>query len=230
MKTKIILHGKIAKIYGKEFEFHNINKPTDVIYAMDTMFPGFRKYIVNKTREGLSYEIIVNGETETAFSMNNTKNIKTVEIAPSIIGKDPITLFFTLGAGLAVGGYVIGIGTLLGGFLFAVGMGLVIAGIQYLNTPIPEDEPETIENSIRAGIKNSSYLFSSPQNVSTQGRPVPIGYGRLRVGSYVVATTISNYDLTLDRQNVAYENNVTNALVKIQNAFGSSISNYIRGY
>ena len=76
MKTKIILHGKIAKIYGKEFEFHNINKPTDVIYAMDTMFPGFRKYIVNKAREGLSYEIIVNGETETAFSMNNTKNIK----------------------------------------------------------------------------------------------------------------------------------------------------------
>lgn len=230
MKTKIILHGKIAKIYGKEFEFHNINKPTDVIYAMDTMFPGFRKYIINQAKEGLSYEIIVNGLTETAYSMNSTKNIKTVEIAPSIIGKDPITLAIVLGGGLAVAGYVIGIGTLLGGFLFAVGMGLVIAGIQYLTTPIPEDEPESIENSIRAGIKNSSFLFSSPQNVATQGRPVPIGYGRLRVGSYVVGTTLSNYDLTLDRQNVAYENNLTNALVKIQNAFGSSVSNYIRGY
>jgi predicted phage tail protein len=228
MEVKIILHGKLSKLYGKEFYFSNIAKAKDAVYALETKFPGFRKYIVDQAREGLNYEIIVDNKTETAFSMNDTKNIKVVEIAPSIIGKDPVTLGLILGGGLAVAGYYIGITTLVGGILFAIGIGIIIAGINYLMTPIPEREPDEASN--RAGVKNSSFLFNSPQNVSTQGRPVPIAYGRLRVGSYVVGTTLSNYNLSQDRQNVAYENIKSNALVKIHNTFGSSVSNHIRGY
>lgn len=42
MITKIKLHGKLGKIYGKSFEFQNINKPMDVIKAMDSIIPGFK--------------------------------------------------------------------------------------------------------------------------------------------------------------------------------------------
>lgn len=228
MRTKIILHGKISKIYGKEFYFSNITKPSSAISAMESRFPGFKKYIVNESREGAHYEIIVNDETQTAYSLNDTKHAKIIEIAPSILGKDPFTLFFVLGGGLVAAGVYFGIGTLVGGLLFGIGLGLIIAGIAYLNTPIPESEPD--EQYVNTSIKNASFLFENPQNVSTQGRPCPISYGRLRIGSYVVGTTLSNYNLSEDRQNVSYENIKSEALVKIHNAFSSSISNYIRGY
>ena len=78
--------------------------------------------------------------------------------------------------------------------------------------------------------KNPSFLFQNPQTISTQGKPIPIGYGRLRVGSLVVGTTLSNFDLSDDRQNTHYETAKTEALLKIQESFGSSVSNYIRGY
>lgn len=228
MMTKIILYGKLAKIYGKEFSFANIHKPSDVVNAMETIHPGFRRYIINQTKEGMNYEIILDGETGTAYGLNEKKSPKIVEIAPSIIGQDPITILIALGAAIAYAGFVMGVTTIVGGILFSLGVGLILAGIAYLLTPIPENEPD--EAGIRSGIKNASFLFQNPQNISTQGKPIPIGYGRLRVGSLVVGTTLSNFDLSDDRQNTHYETAKTEALLKIQESFGSSVSNYIRGY
>jgi predicted phage tail protein len=39
-------------------------------------------------------------------------------------------------------------------------------------------------------IETNSYLFAGTQNVAAQGVPVPIGYGRLRVGSVVISAAI----------------------------------------
>ena len=229
MKTKITLHGKLAKIYGKEFSFANIRKPTDVVDALDTKFPGFKKYLVNQSKAGLNYEFITNDDlTETIYSMQDKKNIKEIDIAPAIMGQDAVTLFLAVASAFVYLGAVTFAGTILGGILFAIGVGMIVAGIMYLLTPVPENEPN--EQSIRAGIKNASFIFQSPQNSSTQGRPIPIGYGRLRCGSLVVGTTLSNFDLSADRQNVSYETLKSNVLLKIQESFGSSVSNYIRGY
>jgi predicted phage tail protein len=38
--------------------------------------------------------------------------------------------------------------------------------------------------------KTKSYLFSGPVNTAGQGIPVPIGYGRLRVGSSVISASL----------------------------------------
>ena len=99
----------------------------------------------------------------------------------------------------------------------------------YLLTPIPENEPR--ENSIRASIRNSSFVFQSPSNSPNQGRPIPIVYGRLRVGSHVVGTTINNFELHDDRQlQRRFVGNNTNALLKLQKSFGGSISQLYRTY
>ena len=96
----------------------------------------------------------------------------------------------------------------------------------YLLTPVPETEPSA---EIEAGIKNSSFVFGNPQNIASQGQAIPIVYGKLRVGSQVVGTTISNYNLSSDRQ-ASNRFNATraNSVLKIQQSFGSSISSLYR--
>jgi predicted phage tail protein len=226
MKTKIILHGKLAKIYGKEFEFANIKKPIDAVIAIETRFPGFRDFIIDSSKKGAHYEIICDNESEDAFSINNKKQkIQQIQIVPCILGSGP-AVFIVLGA-IAVGVAVYGgVSAVAAAFFITLGLGLIMAGIMYLLTPIPENEPSS---EISASVKNSSFMFQSPQNISTQGRSIPICYGKLRVGSYVVGTTISNYNLESDpsSQN-RFKSNRSNSILKIQKSFGSSVSNLYR--
>ena len=224
MKTKIKLYGKLKKIYGESFEFANIKTPMDVVKAMNTLFPGFRDYVVSEAKAGGHYEIIVDGESKNALELNQkSPKIQEVQITPCLIGNGVVAITIAIGV-VAIGvGIAIGATTALGAFFIALGVGLIIAGIMYLLTPIPENEPQ--EQNIKASIKNSSFLFQNPKNVSTQGRAIPIIYGRLKVGSYVVGTSVVNYPLHLDLQlQRRFIANRANALLKIQDSFGSSFS------
>jgi predicted phage tail protein len=64
-----------------------------------------------------------------------------------------------------------------------------ILAIGYALTPKPENE--ALE--IIAGGSKSSMIFSNTANLASQGSPVPIGYGRLIVGSQVIQATIKSY-------------------------------------
>ena len=146
---------------------------------------------------------------------------------PCILGYGPLVLILGV---IAVGVGVAGIyGVAVSAFLIALGVGLIIAGIMYLLTPIPENEPN--EQNIRASIRNSSFVFQNPSNSSSQGRAIPIVYGRLRVGSHVIGTTISNFELHQDTQlQRRFASNNANALLKLQKSFGASISQLYRTY
>ena len=78
-----------------------------------------------------------------------------------------------------------GTATFIGGVLNAV----LFAAISYALTPTPENE--ALE--ITAGGSKSSMIFSNTANLASQGSPVPIGYGRLIVGSQVIQATIKSY-------------------------------------
>ena len=229
MKTKIRLHGKLKKLYGEFFEFANIRRPIDAIQALDAIFPGFKKDVIDEAKAGGHYEIMTNGETKSAFELTKSqKKIEQVDIVPCLLGHAGVFVI-TLGV-LAIGvGISIGVTTALGAFFIALGVGLIIAGIMYLLTPIPENEPN--EKSITSSIKNSSFIFQNPKNVSTQGRAIPIIYGRLRIGSYVIGTSVTNFELHLDSQlQRRFVGNRTNALLKVQNSFGNSISELYRTF
>jgi len=76
-------------------------------------------------------------------------------------------------------------------FFVSLAVNLVMTGIMYLLTP----EPEGVEpQDVVASITPNSFLFSTEQNTTLQGINVPLGYGRLRVGTKVVGTEISYVD------------------------------------
>ena len=84
-----------------------------------------------------------------------------------------------------------------GGFIslgwFIVGL-FAAAGIAYLFAASSMSPPE-MDNNSEQSIKTKSFQFSGEINLEKQGKPIPVGYGRLRVGSYVVGSQIWNRNL-----------------------------------
>ena len=72
-----------------------------------------------------------------------------------------------------------------------IGASLLFAGLSdMLSKPpdLPEDRLITNPSSDPQAL-SQSYLFGGPVNVINEGGPVPIGYGRLVVGSQVILTS-----------------------------------------
>jgi predicted phage tail protein len=158
--TEITIHGRLGKELKNKYNFSRINSVFDVIRFLEMRDFGFRKRILKYSQEGQHYEFIINSNIEIdKTNINKIKKIKTVEIVPSISGKDPVS------------------------FTIALVMNLAIAGITYLMTPIPSFEVGA-QPSLEA--ENQSFFFSNRVNIASQGTTIPVGYGRLRIGSSVI--------------------------------------------
>lgn len=189
MKTKIKLHGRLAKIFGNSFEFFNIKKPIDAVNAINTIHKNFKETIIADCKEGQNYELLVNKKSVGALSLQHKQKIEEIEIVPCIIGHGPVA---AMAVGVASVSFGAGLtGAFASAFFISLGVGLIMAGVVYLMTPIPENEPREIE----ATVKTESFLFQSQNNVASQGSPVRLGYGRLRVGSQVIASSVRNKDI-----------------------------------
>ena len=120
--------------------------------------------------------------------------------------------FLGIGAGLggATGaGAAVSLGLVGGGFATAVGfigVSMILSGTAQLLSPQPADLPGLTGGS--AGRRNSfdpsnndpadnrsSYIYNGAVNLTAQGNPVPICYGRMRVGSVVVSAGVSTTDI-----------------------------------
>ncbi len=113
-------------------------------------------------------------------------------------------LFGTFGLGGAAAGG--GFATALGTAVSAIGAGLILYGTSQLLSPQPADLPGLSSNTPNR--KNSfdpanndpadnraSYIYNGAVNLTAQGNPVPICYGRMRVGSVVVSAGVSTTDI-----------------------------------
>lgn len=121
--------------------------------------------------------------------------------------------FLGIGAGLGgAGGVAAGgaaLGLVGGGFATAVGfigVSMILAGTAQLLSPQPADLPGL--TGATGGRRNSfdpanndpadnraSYIYNGAVNLTAQGNPVPICYGRMRVGSVVVSAGVSTTDI-----------------------------------
>ena len=151
--TTIRLHGILAQKYGKVFEME-IYKPRDVIRAIDANREGFRKTVVDLQKQGFAYELIVNKKRLNKEEFSNNKKPQEIDFVPFIVGSGPEVWI-------------------------SLAISLISAVVQYALM-----DPSTIDGgkSTVSG-DNKSLMFSSSQvNLAAQGSPLPIGYGRLKVG------------------------------------------------
>jgi len=119
------------------------------------------------------------------------------------------------GVGLFAGGSL-GFGVVAGASGFAaaaaavggtIGLGLILSGTSQLLSPQPADLPgltgggsparrDSFDPSNNDPADNrASYIYNGAVNLTAQGNPVPICYGRMRVGSVVVSAGVSTTDI-----------------------------------
>lgn len=186
---KVIFKGVLEKKFGKELNFmcRNIN---EVMRAIESNRKSFRKFIFKLERElGQVFCVLKNG-VKTDYEDWNKKLEHGDEIVlmPVVCGASFSKIF---GAILVVVGIVVAYAFGWTGFGAAVGFALVSAGLSMLLTPTPKIQPQ--QQNTSAGL--NSYLFGGRLNNARQGGPVPLGYGRLKIGSIVVSANIAPQNL-----------------------------------
>jgi len=172
--TLVKIHGILAREYGNSFNF-DLPNPKNVLEAIDCNKKGFIKRLIQLQKQGFCYDIIINKKRVTQEKhISGVRNVETIDLVPAIAGSGP-AFFLPF-----VGGSVL---------LANVASALFFAVISYALTPKPEVEALEIE----ADASKSSLIFSNTVNVASQGSPVPIGYGRLKIGSQVIQATIKSF-------------------------------------
>ena len=187
--TDVFIHGILAKEYQAHFKF-NLKSSTDVLKAIDCNREGFMARIFQLQKDGFYYDVIIDKKRiKNAEDFKVLSKASRIDLVPVIIGSGPI------GAVLStIGGILFPAATAsLGAKVFAA---VALAGISYLLTPKPDlGLPAQQEISAEAAAQKESYVFSGNVNLTRQGTPLPLGYGRLKVGSSVVQASVRSFPL-----------------------------------
>ena len=172
--TIIRLHGILAKEYGQNFCL-NVGNPKNLLHAIDANRDGFISRIIQLQKEGCVYEIIINKKRlNNQKEPQNYDSSQIIDLVPAITGSGP-AVFLPLFGGNAL--------------LAHIASAVFFAAVSYALTPTPE--VQQIEATAQAS--KTSMVFSNTVNTASQGAPLPIGYGRLKVGSQVIQATIKSY-------------------------------------
>jgi hypothetical protein len=91
----------------------------------------------------------------------------------------------------SVGGFFGGLLDLGSDIAFEYGNFALLEGFK--QELIDDPEPPSMGESASPDLKSTtSFTFQRPTNNVKQGAPVPLGYGRLRVGSHVISSSMLN--------------------------------------
>ena len=206
--TKIRLHGALGEEVGPEWDLE-VTSVNEALRAIE--YHSRRrlvKHLLEKHKEEVKYKVLINEKLvtyEKAITEDNLEDvtkseicmnfdhIETIDIVPVLEGADiGGILGVILGAALMLSVFFIpGLNAYVATAMFIAGAGLLAAGIMTLLAKPPTMEPpKDIE------LKGAtSYLFSNIVNTNKEGNPVPLIYGRMRVGSYVLESTYNSYSV-----------------------------------
>lgn len=194
MKT-IVLLGELGKRYGRR-HLLDVSSPAEAVRALCANFKDFAGFVSTSTERNVGYRVIT-GREDLGVDDLHTPAGRTITIAPVIAGAGGSGVGqILLGAVLiAASIFVPGIAavtlfgtTTLATVAFSVGVSLALGGVAQMLAPTPKSLD-------RGGDENKpSYIFDGAQNRSVQGQAVPVGYGRMIVGSAVISAGINVED------------------------------------
>lgn len=199
--VNVIIHGKLGKVYGKNHKF-KLTRMNEIVPAINANAPGFKHKILADFKSGYHYYFIDPKNPDKKYDRPevflNAKPPEEIHIVPAILGAGPVALIV---GGLGLGAFSTTVTTtfmigateiVLADILLNIAIGLIIQGISAILFPPPEPVSQMQETRI----DTSSYIFSSLKNTATQGFPVPLVYGELRVGSNIVSTNVVSEDMS----------------------------------
>jgi len=212
-RVNIKLHGILGKAIGKTNWDLAVKSVSEAVHAINILTNNKLNQYLNLHGHD-KFEIVINDrkfrhdkfldpkdknildEVSNSELSLKSNNLKTIDIVPVIDASDSDIFAIILGAVLIIVGVVLlatGVGGLLGGALIVGGIGIVAAGVINLLSKPPAFEPF---QEIEQGGKKS-YLFNGPENTIREGGAVPVGYGRLLVGSQTISASYDVYNIPI---------------------------------
>ena len=174
---RLHLYGQLKKDYGDYMDF-DARTPREAVTALAYQCPKYKKYLL-----GNRWHIIL-GDKENEISEQELDihlgRYQAVHLIPAIEGQGKFVSTIAGGA-LFIVGAVTGIAPLM-----IMGGAMIVGGLISSMTKMPgakETKKEEID-------KRASFLFSGAVNSSTQGLPIPRGYGRVLIGPSVVSAAV----------------------------------------
>ena len=137
------------------------------------------KFFSSDERLYQEYTVTVDEENIGEEEICTKKANKQIHIIPVIEGAKAAGKI-VIGLALIAASFIPGLNVIAAKVLLAVGTSLVIGGITDLLSKPPK---------IGEATQTQSFLMGGNVNTAAQGQAVPIGYGRLRVGSQVISVS-----------------------------------------
>jgi predicted phage tail protein len=205
--TNVYLYGALGRRFGFRWSLE-VSSPAEAVRAIMANRPDFQRYLYQHSAPG--YQVCIgNDPVPGPDGLQYPIGRQAIKIVPVVRGgaKSPVigiiigvviiaAAVVTLNPeliGLAPGFFVTagGVGASLAVTAGFIGAGLVVSGLTSLLTkPTGVKIDERPENT-------PSTIFGGPVNTTAGGHPVPVGYGRLRVGSAVISAGISTKDVAI---------------------------------
>lgn len=187
----VILLGELGRRFGRRHRLA-IASAAEAVRALCANFPAFERELVTSGERGVGYRVLAGRNALNLERLYEPSGSQRITIAPVVSGAGgngvgQILLGATLLAvawwnpmGWAASGAFLSQAT-----LYSVGTAMILGGVAQMIAPTPKasDPAERPENK-------PSYSFNGAVNTTAQGHPVPVGYGRLIVGSAVISAGI----------------------------------------
>lgn len=186
------------KQFGTKFRL-DCKTPAEVVQALTSQIPKLRQFIQQglfTVRVGRDY--FDNRYLEQGLNQK-LKDDATVHFTPTLKGSKRGGLFGVItGVALIATAFALGplgfsvIGANAAWMVGGVGASMLLGGVAQMLTKMPS------MSTGKDAEKKQSTSFSNLSNMAAQGRPMPLAYGRIRVGSLIISQGVETMDI--DRQ------------------------------
>ena len=183
------------KQFGTQFRL-DCKTPAEVIQALTSQIPKLRQFIQQglfTVRVGRDY--FDNRYLEKGLNQH-LKEDAIVHFTPTLKGSKRGGLFGVI-TGVALIASALALGPLGFGVIGAnaawmtggLGASLLLGGVAQMLTKMPS------MSTGKDTEKKQSTSFSNLSNMAAQGRPMPLAYGRIRVGSLIISQGVETMDI-----------------------------------
>jgi len=186
--TTILLYGQLRQ-FGRSFRMA-VRTPAEAVKALCVQIPGFERFLSNAKSRGVEFAVF-RGKNNLAEKELGFTGEGDIRIAPIITGsKRGGALQTIIGAVLIVVGLVItggsfGTAAPFGSALIMMGGSMVLGGVIQMLSP----QSGGLKTSA-APENTPGYAFGSAKNTTASGNPVPLCYGKRRVGGAIISAAI----------------------------------------
>lgn len=191
---EVKLLGELGRRFGRSYSFV-ASSPKEIISALSHQIEGFKDYLREAHEKGIGFRL-VDGNADGMAYEEVMMGCKQLIIAPIVTGGGAVGRIL-LGVALVALAFVsfggsVAAGSLFAGFaggqfavgsaiLFNLGISLALTGVASLLTP-PVEQPKETE-------RRDSFLFDRATELTTQGQPVPLLYGKFLAASPLIISS-----------------------------------------